>query len=62
VVLDLEACTLTSRAGTVPVAVADGPRQQFLAGTWDATSVLLEAGDAIEKTARSIPYVSGFEA
>ena len=62
VVLDLEACTLTSRAGTAPVAIAAGPRQQLLAGTWDATSVLLEAGDAIEKTAQRIPYVSGFEA
>ena len=62
VVLDLEACTLTSRAGTAPAAIAAGSRQQLLAGTWDATSVLLEAGDAIEKTAQSIPYVSGFEA
>ncbi|HJO25425.1 MAG: 3-isopropylmalate dehydratase small subunit [Myxococcota bacterium] len=61
VVLDLEACTVRSRAGTAPLTIARGPRQQLLAGTWDATSVLLEASSAIETTARSLPYVSGFE-
>jgi len=60
VVLDLEAGTVTSRAGTTPVTLAAGPRQQLLAGTWDATSVLLEAGDAIEGTAQALPYVHGF--
>ncbi|MEE2677610.1 MAG: 3-isopropylmalate dehydratase small subunit [Myxococcota bacterium] len=60
VVLDLEAGTVTSRAGTTPVTLAAGPRQQLLAGTWDATSVLLEAGDAIEGTAQTLPYVRGF--
>ena len=60
VVLDLEAGTVTSRAGTTPVTLAAGPRQQLLAGTWDATSVLLEAGDAIEGTAQALPYVRGF--
>jgi hypothetical protein len=35
-------------------------RQQLLGGTWDATAVLLEAGDAIEATAARLPYVQGF--
>lgn len=60
VVLDLEAATVTSRAGTTAVTLAAGPRQQLLAGTWDATSVLLEAGDAIEGTAQALPYLRGF--
>jgi hypothetical protein len=38
----------------------EGPRHQLTSGTWDATSVLLEAGEAIERTARSLPYVAGF--
>ncbi len=31
-------------------------------GSWNATAVLLDAGDAIERTAESLPYVSGFGA
>ena len=58
--LDLAAGTLTSRAGTQKVAMPDGARRQLLEGNWDATAVLLEARDAIQKTAASLPYVSGF--
>ena len=32
----------------------------ILDGTWDATGVLLEAGDAIESTAAGLPYIEGF--
>ncbi len=59
-VVDLEACTLTSRAGTMALGVPAGARQQLLAGSWNATSVLLEAGDAIEAAAARLPYVQGF--
>ena len=60
VVLDVQAATVTSRAGTVSAGIPSGTRQQLLEGTWDATAVLLDAGDAIEKTAAELPYVSGF--
>jgi 3-isopropylmalate/(R)-2-methylmalate dehydratase small subunit len=59
-VLDLEARTLRSRAGTMPVRIPDGARDQLVEGTWNATAVLLEAGAAIEATASRLPYVSGF--
>ncbi|HBZ68410.1 MAG TPA: isopropylmalate isomerase, partial [Deltaproteobacteria bacterium] len=59
-VLDLRARTLTSRAGTVQVAIPDGALHQLLEGTWNATAVLLEAGAAIEATAARLPYVAGF--
>ena len=58
VVVDLEARTVTSRAGTFAAAIPDGARAQLLEGTWNATAVLLEAGDAIEATARRLPYVA----
>jgi len=58
--LDLAAGTLTSRAGTQKIAMPEGARRQLLEGNWDATAVLLEARDAIQKTAASLPYVSGF--
>ena len=62
VVLDVEACTLTYRGGTVPATLPDGARSQLVGGTWNATAVLLEAGDAIEATASRLPYVASFAA
>jgi 3-isopropylmalate/(R)-2-methylmalate dehydratase small subunit len=40
--------------------IPDGPRNQLVQGTWDSTAVLLEAGAAIEATAKKLPYVAGF--
>jgi 3-isopropylmalate/(R)-2-methylmalate dehydratase small subunit len=59
-VIDLEARTVTSRAGTMSAGIRDGTRQQLLEGTWNATSVLLEAGGAIEGAAERLPYLGGF--
>ena len=59
-VIDLEARTVTSRAGTMAAGIRDGTRQQLLEGSWNATSVLLEAGDAIEAAAERLPYLGGF--
>lgn len=55
--IDLVARKITSRAGEMDARIPDGVRQQFLEGSWDATRVLLEAGDAIERTAASLPYI-----
>ncbi|MFK7896438.1 MAG: 3-isopropylmalate dehydratase small subunit [Myxococcota bacterium] len=57
VAIDLKAQTITSRAGSMTAGVPEGVRQQLTEGTWDATRVLLEAGDAIDKTAAALPYV-----
>jgi len=62
VVIDLVARTVTSRAGTQPCGVPDGVRKTLVEGTWNATAVLLDAGDAIEATATRLPYVSDFAA
>jgi 3-isopropylmalate/(R)-2-methylmalate dehydratase small subunit len=62
IVIDLEARTLTSRAGTVPAGLREGVRKALLEGSWNATAVLVDAGDAIERTAARLPYVSGFAA
>ena len=62
VVIDLAARTVTSRAGTMAAGIRDGTRQQLLEGSWNATSVLLEAGDAIERAAERLPYLAGFGA
>jgi len=56
--IDISARTVTSRAGEMPAGIPDGVRHQLLEGTWDATRVLLEAGDAIEKTAAALSYMN----
>jgi 3-isopropylmalate/(R)-2-methylmalate dehydratase small subunit len=60
VVVDVAARTVSSRAGTARAAIPDGARQQLLEGSWDGTAVLLDAGDAIERTAEALPYLQGF--
>jgi 3-isopropylmalate/(R)-2-methylmalate dehydratase small subunit len=60
VVVDLEARTVISRAGTVAAKLPDGVRRQLLEGNWNATQVLLDAGDAIEATAARIPYLGDY--
>jgi 3-isopropylmalate/(R)-2-methylmalate dehydratase small subunit len=57
VAIDLKARTITSRAGSMTAGLPEGVRQQLTEGTWDATRVLLDAGEAIEKTAAGLPYV-----
>jgi 3-isopropylmalate/(R)-2-methylmalate dehydratase small subunit len=60
--VDLDALSVTSRAGTVAASLPGDTRQQLRDGTWNATGVLLEAGERIEATAAKLPYVRGFDA
>jgi 3-isopropylmalate/(R)-2-methylmalate dehydratase small subunit len=59
-VIDLAARTIQSRVGTMTAGLRDGVRKALLEGSWNATAVLVEAGDAIERTAARLPYVNGF--
>ncbi|HSP96079.1 MAG TPA: 3-isopropylmalate dehydratase small subunit [Candidatus Dormibacteraeota bacterium] len=59
-VIDVEALTATYGALVLPVHLPAGIRNQFLAGTWDATRVLLEATPRIRETAARLPYVGRF--
>ena len=59
-VLDLEPMEVRFGDRTIPVRIPEGARNQLASGTWNATGVLLEAGDAIERVARALPYVSGY--
>ena len=60
--VDLEAREVRHRGKAFAAKIPDGSRDQLLEGTWNATSVLLEAGGAIEETAARLPYTSGFRA
>ena len=62
VVIDLVARTVTvARGHGAARASRDGVRKALLEGSWNATAVLVEAGDAIERAAGRLPYVSGFQ-
>ncbi len=60
VTVDVEKQAVRFGDRVIKATVPDGPRNQLVGGTWDSTAVLLEAGAAIETTARKLPYVVGF--
>jgi 3-isopropylmalate/(R)-2-methylmalate dehydratase small subunit len=60
VTVNVRARTVTCDVGSFAAQIPDGTREQLLEGTWNATAVLLEAGDAIERAANTLPYVSGY--
>jgi len=60
ILLDVENRLVRFGDRTIPARIPDGARHQLLSGTWNATGVLLEAGEEIERVAQSLPYISGF--
>jgi len=58
--LDVAKRSIESCAGRMTGQMNEGSRAQLLEGTWNATAVLLDAGEAIEKTAQRLPYIGGF--
>jgi 3-isopropylmalate/(R)-2-methylmalate dehydratase small subunit len=60
VTVDVEKQEVRCGDRVIQARMPDGPRNQLVAGTWDSTAVLLEAGTAIEATAKKLPYVAGF--
>jgi 3-isopropylmalate/(R)-2-methylmalate dehydratase small subunit len=58
--LDLERQEVRFMGRSLGARIPAGARQQLLTGSWDAVGVLLDAGEAIERTARALPYVSGY--
>ena len=58
--VDLASRSLRYRDGTLPVQIPEGTRDLLMDGSWNATSVLQSAGDAIERCAERLPYVTGF--
>ncbi len=59
VMVDVEKQEVRFGDRVIKATVPDGPRNQLVGGTWDSTAVLLEAGAAIEATARKLPYIAG---
>ncbi len=60
VTIDVGEQTVSSRAGVMQGNIPEGTRDRLIKGHWNATSLLLEAQDAIEQTAQRLPYVSSY--
>ena len=60
--IDLEARKVRYTGGEVDADIADGPREQFIKGSWDSLGQLLDAGDQIGETATRLPYTNAFAA
>jgi 3-isopropylmalate/(R)-2-methylmalate dehydratase small subunit len=58
--VDVERQEVRFGGRTIRARIPDGARNELVSGSWNAMGVLLEAGDAIERTARALPYVSGY--
>jgi 3-isopropylmalate/(R)-2-methylmalate dehydratase small subunit len=58
--VDLEKMTVACGQFERPVSLPPAARESFLAGTWDATALLLDRFEDVERTARGLPYVAGF--
>ena len=59
-VLDLGRMTLTGREIAIAVSLPQAARESFVEGTWDATGLLLDRYEDVERVAQRLPYVSGW--
>ena len=60
IVLDVEPERVRLGDRTITARLPEAARKQLLTGTWNATAVLLEAGEEIERVAKGLPYMRGY--
>lgn len=60
ITLDLERMTMGFGGTERPIRLPAAARESLLAGTWDATALLLDDFADVERTARGLPYIAGF--
>jgi 3-isopropylmalate/(R)-2-methylmalate dehydratase small subunit len=60
VVLDVARGEVRFGDRVIRARIPEGTRNQLVTGGWNGTAVLLEAGPAIEATAKKLPYLTGF--
>ena len=60
--LDIEARRITGGGLDVTVTLPDQTRAALLSGNWDATGMLVDRYEEVERVASRLPYVSGWNA
>jgi 3-isopropylmalate/(R)-2-methylmalate dehydratase small subunit len=58
--VDLEELTVWCAGTRYGVMLPKAARDSFLAGTWDATALLLDRFEDVEAVAKKLPYVKGW--
>jgi len=58
--LDLVARRLAGGSLNIPVSLPEGTRAALLSGDWDATGLLLDRYDEVERVAARLPYIAGW--
>ena len=58
--IDLEGKTMHYGDEAYAVELPEGARQALISGRWDSTGELLDARQAIAKTAEQLPYFDGW--
>lgn len=58
--MDVAAQTIHFGDQSIQGMIPDGPRDQFVTGTWDVLGQLVDAEEQIARTAAQLPYVAGF--
>jgi 3-isopropylmalate/(R)-2-methylmalate dehydratase small subunit len=58
VTVDLSQMQVSAGDLTAPITMAEGPKQMFVTGQWDATGQLVAQVDATKATAAKLPYIA----
>lgn len=58
--VDLEHLRVALADRTIPIALPPAARESFLDGTWDATALLLDRYEDVDRVASRLPYMHGF--
>jgi 3-isopropylmalate/(R)-2-methylmalate dehydratase small subunit len=58
--VDLDRLEVRCRDWRIAISLPAAARESFLEGTWDATALLLDRFDDVERTAKRLPYVAGW--
>ena len=61
-VFDVDLASGQLRAGSlvVPIAMPDAAREALRTGNWDATGLLVDRYEEVDRTAAHLPYLNGF--
>jgi 3-isopropylmalate/(R)-2-methylmalate dehydratase small subunit len=57
--IDLDTLRVTAAGREYEITLSAGAREAFLAGSWDATGLLLENFEQVRAVAGRLPYVTG---
>jgi 3-isopropylmalate/(R)-2-methylmalate dehydratase small subunit len=60
-VIDLAVMTISGGSVTVPLTMPESSRAALRSGDWDATSLLVDRYEDVERVAANLPYVSGWD-